>query len=176
MTKRPVNSTPPDDPAGKRATNGPVGLSYVNWILPFTSWVLKAVEAMGMKPIPGFIDGDLIGSSWNMRTVDAKTQVRNSAETAYLRPALKRPNLIVYHSTMAMKVLFEGNNAAGVLCNILGKEFRLTAKREVILSAGAFQSPQLLMVSGIGPTKTLERFGIPVLVDAAGVGQAMEVR
>jgi len=105
---------------------------------------MKAVIAMGMKPIPGWIDGDLIGSSWMVWTTDPKTQVRESSETAYLRPALQRPNLFVYTSTMATKILFEGNEAVGVLCNTHGKEFKLAAGKEVILSAGAFQSPQLL--------------------------------
>lgn len=175
MTKRPANATPAYDPAGDRATSGPVSISYTNWVLPWTTWLLKAVDALGMKPLPGWIDGELIGSSWNLRTVDAKTQVRDSSETAYLRPAMERANLFIYPSTMAMKIVFNGTEAVGVLCNTLGKDFRLTANKEVILSAGAFQSPQLLMVSGIGPKETLEKFGIQILVDAPGVGQGMEV-
>ena len=174
-TKRLANSTPELDPAGLRATDGPVSIAYTNYALPFSSWVLKATEALGMKRIPGFIDGVLIGSSWNMMALDAKTQTRESAETAYLRPALKRSNLITYHSTTAMKVLFEGKEAVGVLCNTLGKEYTLRARKEVILSAGAFQSPQLLMVSGIGPKEVLQKFSIPVLVDAPGVGKGLEV-
>lgn len=175
-TKLDVNSTPLDDPAGKRATSGPVQISYPNYVLPFTRWALKAVQALGMKYLPGYIDGELIGSSWAMRTTDAKTMVRDSSETAYLRPALKRPNLVVYHSTQAVKVLFDGKDAVGILCDTRGKQFQLSAKREVILSAGAIQSPQLLMVSGIGPKETLDKFNIPVLVDAPGVGQGLEVR
>ncbi|KAF2185248.1 GMC oxidoreductase [Zopfia rhizophila CBS 207.26] len=173
-SKRPSNSTPPDDPAGLTAKSGPVSIAYSNYVPPVTSWLLKAVEAVGMKPIPGFIDGVLIGSSWNLRAIDAKTQVRESSETAYLRSALKRPNLIVYHSTMVTKLLFDGNEAVGVACNTLGKEFRLMAGKEVIVSAGAFQSPHLLLVSGIGPKETLEKYGIQVLVDAPGVGKGME--
>jgi choline dehydrogenase len=175
MSKRWANSTPDDDPAGKRAKNGPVDISYVNWVLPFTTWARRATEALGMKSIPGFIDGDLIGTSWAVRTADAKTQVRESSETAYLRPALKRPNLIVYHSTMATRILFNDTVASGILCNSLGKDYRLSARKEVILSAGAFGSPQLLMVSGIGPREILGKVGVPVLVDAPGVGQAIEV-
>ncbi|KAF2639265.1 putative glucose-methanol-choline oxidoreductase [Massarina eburnea CBS 473.64] len=174
MGRRDANSTPAFDPAGGRATGGPVSLSYVNYVLPFTSWMMKAVEAMGMKKIPGFIDGELLGSSWQMHTIDARTQLRDSSETAYLRPALKRENLVVYPWTMAMKVLFEGKVAKGVVCNTMGKDFVLTAKKEVILSAGALQSPQLLMVSGIGQRETLEKFKIPVLMDAPGVGQGLE--
>ncbi|KAF2263173.1 putative glucose-methanol-choline oxidoreductase [Lojkania enalia] len=173
-SKRLANSTPLDDPAGKRATSGPVRISYTNWVLPFTSWMLKATIALGMKPIPGFIDGELIGSSWNLRSVHPTTQTRESAETAYLRPALKRQNLIVYHSSTVLKILFEEKMAVGVLVDTLRKQFNLKAKIEVIISAGAFQSPQLLMVSGIGPRRILENFGIPVLVDAPGVGKGMQ--
>ena len=173
--KRFTNSTPDDDPAGKRATSGPVNVSYVNWVSPVTSWMVKAAEAMGMKRLPGFLDGELIGSSWDVRTIEPKTQTRESSETAYLRPALKRGNLIVYHSTMALKVLFNQTEAVGILATTLGKQFVLMAKNEIIVSAGAFQSPQLLMVSGIGPKATLDKFGIPVLVDAPGVGQDMQV-
>jgi choline dehydrogenase len=175
VTKRLANSTPEFDPAGLRATAGPVSIAYTNYVLPFSSWLLKATEALGMKRIPGFIDGTLIGSSWNVMAIDAKTQTRESAETAYLRPALKTDNLVVHHSTMAMKVLFEGKEAVAVLCNTMGKEFVLSARKEVIVSAGAIQSPQLLMVSGIGPEKTLQKFGIPIIVDAPGVGQDLEV-
>jgi choline dehydrogenase len=172
--KRLGNSTPAYNPAGERANSGPVSVSYANYVLPFTSWVLKAAEAMGLKKLPGYLDGDLIGSSWYMQTTDPKTMIRDSSETAYLRPALNRTNLVVHTSTMALKVMFEGTQAVGVACSTTGKNFTLTAKKEVILSAGALQSPQLLMVSGIGPRATLEKFNIPVLVDAPGVGLGME--
>ncbi|KAF2659431.1 GMC oxidoreductase [Lophiostoma macrostomum CBS 122681] len=174
MSKRLANSTPYVDPAGARAKDGPVSIAYVNWVMPLTTWVMRAVQAMGMKPIPGYIDGELIGSSWYLRTTGAETQVRESSETAYLRPVLGRKNLIVYHSTMAMKVIVEGKEAVGVECNTLGKEFLLSANKEVIVSAGAIGSPHLLMVSGIGPKKTLDKFGIPIIMDAVGVGQALE--
>jgi choline dehydrogenase len=175
MTKRSENATPPLDPAGERATSGPVALSYANYVLPFTSWAQKAAEALGMKRLPGYLDGELIGSSWDVQTKDAKTMVRDSSETAFLRSALKRSNLVVHHSTMATKILFEGTQAVGVACSTHGKNFTARARKEVILSAGAFQSPQLLMVSGIGPRETLERFDIPVLVNLPGVGQGLQV-
>jgi choline dehydrogenase len=174
-TKRLENSTPLHDPAGERARSGPVSISYANYVLPFTSWALKAAEAIGLKQLPGYLDGDLVGSSWHMQTTDPKTMIRDSSETAYLRPVLNRTSLVVHTSTMALKVLFEGTQAVGVACSAAGKQFTLAAKREVIVSAGAIQSPQLLMVSGIGPRETLEKFGISVLVNAPGVGQGMEV-
>ncbi|KAH7398802.1 oxidoreductase [Phaeosphaeria sp. MPI-PUGE-AT-0046c] len=173
-TKRVGNSTPPMDPAGERARSGNVNLSYANYVLPFTSWGIKAAEALGLKQLAGYIDGELIGSGWLVQTTDPKTMVRDSSETAFLRPVLGLSNLVVHHSTMALKILFEANEAVGVACSTQGKKFTLTARREVILSAGAFQSPQLLMVSGIGPRAILEKFGIPVLVEASGVGQGLE--
>lgn len=174
-TKRWANSTPAMDPAGLRAREGPLDLAYANYVAPFTSWAMEAVEAMGLKRLAGFIDGELIGAGWHVQTTDPKTGIRDSAETAYLKPVLGRENLVVHHSTMALRVLFEGNEAVGVECSTAGKQFTLRARREVILSAGALQSPQLLMVSGIGPKEMLEKFGISVLVDAPGVGQGLEV-
>lgn len=76
---------------------------------------------------------------------------------------------------MAKKVLFKNTNqASGVRVETLGIPYTLTARKEVILSAGAFQSPQLLMVSGIGPRSTLQKFNIPVIKDLPGVGQNMQ--
>lgn len=175
-SKRRANSTPADEPAGQNATSGEVSVSYPNYVGPFTSWAIKAVRALGMKATTGYIGGELIGSSWDVRSIDPKTMVRDSAETAFLRPALKRPNLVVYPQTMATKVLFEGKKAVGVQTDTLGKTTMLSARKEVILSAGAFQSPQLLMVSGIGPKATLSKYGIPVIADLPGVGQGLEVR
>ncbi|PVH99321.1 GMC oxidoreductase [Periconia macrospinosa] len=174
MSKRFANSTPDEDPAGARSKDGPVPISYTNWPLAITTWFMKATEAVGMKRIPSFIDGDLIGTSWNLRAVEPDTMVRASSETAYLRPALKRGNLIVHHTTMATKIVFNGTTAVGVACDTLGQKFQISARKEVILSAGAVHSPQLLMVSGIGPAATLQKFNIPVLVDAPGVGQGIE--
>ena len=146
-------------------------MSYTNYVGPFTSWALKAVRNLGMKAISGYIGGELIGGSWDMHSVDPKTMVRDSAETAFLRLALKRPNLVVYPNTMATKVLFEGTKAVGVQLDTLGKKTTKLTANKVILGAGVFQSPQLLMVSGIGPKETLSKYGIPVIADLPGVGQ-----
>lgn len=173
-TKRPTNSTPWNDPTSAKATHGPVQISYANYVVPFTSWVLKAAEALGMKRLSGFLDGELLGSGWHMQTTYPESMLRDSSETAYLKPVLNRANLVVYHSTMALKLLFEGTEAVGVACDTAGKGFSLRARREVILSAGAIQSPQLLMVSGIGPRDVLEKHDIRVMVDAPGVGQGLE--
>jgi len=76
MGKRFANSTPDDDPAEKRAKDGPVNIAYSHFVTPITTWVLKALIGLGMEPIPGFIDGELIGSSWGLRSVDPVMHTR----------------------------------------------------------------------------------------------------
>jgi len=84
------------------------------------------------------------------------------------------PNLALYTEAQARRVLFADKRAAGVAFGRVGREERLYARREVILSAGAFGSPQLLMVSGVGPADALKRFGIEVVNDAPDVGQNLQ--
>jgi choline dehydrogenase len=94
---------------------------------------------------------------------------RCSAATGYLRPAEKRPNLKVEVNALVTKILFDGARAVGVRYD--GKE--ATAQHEVVLSGGAFNSPQLLQLSGIGPAELLRSHGIPVLHDAP-VGEGLQ--
>ena len=94
---------------------------------------------------------------------------RHSAATAYLKPARSRPNLTVKTGAHVSQVLFEGRRAVGVQ---FGSE--KVSAGEVVLSAGALQSPQLLQLSGIGPARLLESLGIPVLADLPGVGENLQ--
>jgi choline dehydrogenase-like flavoprotein len=96
---------------------------------------------------------------------------RFSAAKAYLTPQLSRPNLQVLTGAQVLRVRFEGGRAVGVDVRMGGAERTLKARREVILSAGALQSPQLLMLSGVGPGAHLQALGLPVLHDLPGVGQ-----
>jgi choline dehydrogenase len=98
---------------------------------------------------------------------------RSSSATAYLRPAERRPNLRVETGAHATKLLFKGTSTTGVRFTKNGTEHEVRA-REVILSAGAIQSPQLLQLSGIGPAKLLQSFGIPVVADLPGVGENLQ--
>jgi choline dehydrogenase-like flavoprotein len=91
-----------------------------------------------------------------------------------LASANSSSSLHVYTTALAKKILFNSEKqATGVEVSSGLGTFQLTANKEVILSAGAFQSPQLLMVSGIGPSETLRKYGIEVLSDLPGVGQNM---
>jgi choline dehydrogenase len=99
---------------------------------------------------------------------------RWSAASAYLKPVLDRPNLKIESNALVSRILFEGKRAAGVefVQNKQTKQVR--ADQEVILSGGAVNSPQTLMLSGIGPADTLKQFGIGVLADLKGVGQNLQ--
>ena len=87
---------------------------------------------------------------------------RCSTAAAFLHPAMERPNLDVITDAMALRILFEGSRAVGIEVDRDGQVEEIRAEREVILSAGAYQSPVLLMLSGIGPAEDLALYGIEV--------------
>ena len=97
--------------------------------------------------------------------------MRASAAAAYLHPAMERANLSVMTHTHVRRVLFEGERAVGVLARSRAGEKELRAEREVILCAGAYNSPQLLMLSGVGPAGHLRACRIDVVLDRPGVGE-----
>lgn len=100
--------------------------------------------------------------------------LRSSTATAYLRPARRRRNLRVETDAYATRIIVDGRRAKGVGYRRAGVDLTAMARREVILSAGALQSPQLLQLSGIGPTALLQRFGIPVVHPLPGVGENLQ--
>ncbi len=99
---------------------------------------------------------------------------RWSAASAYLRPALKRPNVRLMTGARAERILFEGRRAVGVSVRRRGRLVSVRAGKEVILAASAFNSPQLLMLSGVGPAEHLREHGIEVLVNRPGVGAGLQ--
>lgn len=152
--------------------NQPLQVTWGNWAYPIASWTQLALAKVGINTQPeGFLSGQLLGSSWCPSTIEPKSQHRSSSQTSFLTSAMRYTSLKTYSHSLARKVLFEGNRTTGVLLQAGRKNFTLTATKEVILSAGAFQSPQLLMVSGIGPKETLQQLDIPLVMDLPGVGQ-----
>jgi choline dehydrogenase len=99
---------------------------------------------------------------------------RWSAATAYLRPALSRPNLKIVVAAHATRVLVEKGRATGVEFRRRGRLRTVRARREVILAGGAINSPQLLLLSGIGPADEIRRHGIPIAHDLPGVGRNLQ--
>ena len=100
--------------------------------------------------------------------------VRWSAANAYLRPAMKRPNLRVVTHALATRIAFEGRRAIGVHYERGGGEHFVRARREVILCGGPINSPQLLKLSGIGPEAELRALGLPVVAARPGVGENLQ--
>ena len=125
-----------------------------------------------MSAINGFNGGKILGSAYATFTIDPTNAERSSSESSFLQAALSNTTLQVYKQTLAQQILFSSNKTAtGVSVSTGGQNYVLSAKKEVIVSAGAFQSPQLLMVSGIGPSALLQSLDIPVVKDLPGVGQ-----
>jgi choline dehydrogenase len=99
---------------------------------------------------------------------------RSSAANAYLRPAMARPNLRVLTHALATRVVFEGRKAVGVEYTHGGTTHRVQASREVIVAGGPINSPQLLKLSGVGPSEELRSHGIPVVHELPGVGENLQ--
>ena len=128
---------------------------------------IEAAAALGIPRNPDFNGARQEGAGYYQATT-CKGR-RCSAATGYLRPAERRPNLQVEVNAYASRILFTGNRATGVQFN--GRT--QTADREVIVSGGAFNSPQLLQLSGIGPAALLQEHGIPVVHDSP-VGEGLQ--
>lgn len=172
---RPENATAVADMSAFSSTGGPVNVAYPYWTNAISSWVDKALEKLGFAQVAGFSNGELLGRSYITHTIHPQSRRRETSSSSYLRHALAKTNsLNIFTRTLAKKILFnDDKKATGVTVSTDGFEWKIDAKKEVIVSAGAMRSPQLLMVSGIGPKETLKSLDIPVLSDRPGVGQNM---
>jgi choline dehydrogenase len=132
---------------------------------------IASARALGIPPTEDFNGPSQEGTGYYRATAHAGR--RRSTAVAYLRPAQKRPGLRIETGALVTKVLFEGKRAAGVEYRQHG-ETRQARANDTILCGGAFNSPQLLQLSGIGPRALLEGLGIPVLHDAPQVGERLQ--
>jgi choline dehydrogenase-like flavoprotein len=146
-----------------RGSNGPVGTEYAKTDDPvFDAWC-KAAAACGYPVTPDYNGSQQEGFGRGQYTI--RNGYRSSAATAFLKPARSRRNLTVITGAQATRVLLKGTKATGVEYYADGKLQQADAAREVILSGGAFNTPQLLMLSGIGPSAHLKEVGIAPVVD-----------
>ena len=116
----------------------------------------------------------IVGEGISPYAITTRDGRRCSSATAFLHPALPRPNLTVKVSTQVSKILFADNRATGIRCRQAGREVQYQARREVLVAAGAVNSPQLLQLSGIGPGALLQHHEIPVVVDQPNVGRHLQ--
>lgn len=157
--------------AGKyHGDNGPLSVTPVDGRRLLQAPIRQSVVAAGYAESDDLSGDQQEGFSGCEVTVDRKGR-RASTARAYLKPALKRPNLTVLSGAQATRVLIEGKRAVGVEVSQDGRLSQVRARKEVVLSGGSYNSPQLLMLSGIGPAAQLDALGIPVEVDAPGVGR-----
>ncbi len=157
--------------------SGPLQVSEQRSPAPITHAFIAAAEGRQIKRNDDFNGDDQEGVGLYQVTQfhqEDKKGERCSAAAAYLHPIMDRPNLTVLTHARTTRVLFEGKKAVGVEFKRKRKLETVKAKREVILSAGAFQSPQLLMLSGVGPADELAKHNIPVLHDLPGVGKNLQ--
>jgi len=113
-------------------------------------------------------------SGFNRAQVTAQNSVRFNAAKAFLSQARDRTNLHIFKQSQATRVVFEGRKAVGVEFLRNGDKQIVKATKEVILAAGAIGSPQLLMLSGVGPAERLTKLEIPLVHDLKGVGQNLQ--
>ena len=151
-----------------RGTGGPMRPQLPARMHPASPAFIEAVQELGY-PVSADLNGaDAEGVARYELTVTGG--VRQSAADAYLRPVLDRPNLTVRTTAVARKLVLSGSRCTGVHYTI-GGQLQTAAAGEVVLCAGAIGSPQLLMLSGIGPAAALRGHGIPVTTELPGVGE-----
>ena len=131
-----------------------------------------AAEGVGIPKTDDFNRGDNFGSSYFQ--VTQKNGLRCSAARAFLKPALKRPNLKLETGAVVEKIEIENGRAVAVLYRKDGALRRARASAEIVLAAGAVKSPQILELSGVGRGEVLQRLGVPVLQELAGVGENLQ--
>ncbi|KAI9696240.1 MAG: hypothetical protein M1836_005793 [Candelina mexicana] len=180
--KKSVQFTPPNQDkigAGNEITfdasaygaGGPLHVTYSNYYQPMNKGLIKGFTDLGFKALQGLVSGTMIGWGYLAVSIDPATQLKDSSETSFLWTALGNSTLKVYKETFAKKILFDSSKkATGVQVETAGLSYTLNAVKEVIVAAGVTRSPQMLMVSGVGPGPILRQHNIPVVKELQ-VGQ-----
>jgi choline dehydrogenase len=155
-----------------RGIGGPLNVMDVPYINPLTSAFIEAGIELGWPRNDDHNGSSQEGFGTIQYTI--RSMKRESTADAYLHPAQSRLNLTVWTHILATRVLFEGTRAVGVAYFKNGSEQQVQAKKEIILSGGSINSPQILMLSGVGPIEQLQKFGIDVVADVPGVGNNLQ--
>ncbi|MGK7866155.1 GMC family oxidoreductase [Falsiroseomonas sp. E2-1-a20] len=157
-----------DESRGRNADGIPI--TDMDWINPVSEAFIQGCLGLGIPRAKDYNSGHQAGVGYYQRTI--RNGRRISAAVAFLRPAMKRPNLEVRTNARASRILFEGRRAIGIqYVAAPGAPVReVRARREVILSAGTVNTARLLQISGVGPADLLGRLGVPVVHEVRGVG------
>jgi choline dehydrogenase-like flavoprotein len=159
-------------PSEFHGAGGPLNVADLELINPLTRAFIAGAKEIGLAENTDFNGATQDGVG--LYEVTQKKRQRHSAADAYLRPALHRPNLKVVSQAHVTRVLVENGRAVGVAFLRNGKTEVAHAAGEVILAGGTVNSPQLLLLSGIGPAGQLARLGIPAVHDLPGVGANLQ--
>lgn len=158
-----------------RGRNGPMPITNIDWIHPISEAFIKGAQELGMPRNPDYNGATQAGVGYFQRNI--YRGYRMSAARSFLKPVRSRPNLTVFTEAHASQILFDGARAVGIQYVRGGKggaKHVVRARREVILSAGALNTPKLLQLSGVGPAALLNKLGIPVFRDMPGVGHHLK--
>src|ERR1700682_4943623 len=151
---------------------GPLPVSDSRHGDPLSDAFIAAAAETGIPVNSDFNGATQEGAGWFQTTT--RNGKRASTAVAYLRPAKGRRNLHVETSALAQRILFEGRRAVGLEYRKEGSLRTARARREILVSSGAYNSPQLLQLSGVGPAELLKKHGIDVVLDAPGVGHDLQ--
>ena len=158
-----------------RGQDGPLTVTDIDWKHPLCEAFIEGAETLGIPRNADYNGAIQEGISYAQRTIQNGRRV--SAATAFLRPAMRRPNVSVRTNAHVVSLLFEGKRATGVRYlrgGSGGSGIDVTARREVILCGGTYNSPQILQLSGIGAPELLAQHGIPVRHALTGVGENLK--
>jgi choline dehydrogenase len=156
-----------------RGVGGPIHIRRAKNPHRLAPAFLDAAREMG-TPILDDVNGPMLPGAGYINMNIAADGTRVSAARAFLHPALSRPNLTLLLNTNVVKLNFKGTRCVGVKISIEGAMKDITANKEVILTAGAINSPKLLMLSGIGEANALRNFGVEVVENLPGVGENLQ--
>lgn len=153
-------------------TGGPLNVADLRTLNPLSQAFVEAGIEAGIPLTNDFNGPEQEGVGFYQ--VTQKQGMRHSAAVGYVHPIMNRPNLTLQTDALATSIIFNGSRAVGVTYVQNGEKREATANKEVIISGGAINSPQLLLLSGIGPADQLKALGIPVVTDLPGVGQNLQ--
>ena len=148
--------------------DGPIRVAHIPRPNPMIAAFLEAMRTLGFKHCADFNGPDPEGYGPRQGTI--RDGRRDSTATAYLRPARSRGNLTVLTDALVTRIVIDNRRAAAVDVQLDGKTQRLNARREIVISAGSIQSPQILMLSGVGDGAALQALGIETRHHLPGVG------